>query len=129
MSAAEMKIRLNSGEVVTRPYREAVRLLSRRMADPVQDGEVSESDGTGSSASSEGSGVSEAQSESPGASESPADLESLNKTDLVEMARARDLPTSGTKDELIDRLSAEASASGASTGDVPSGSPDSDGGR
>ena len=84
-----MTIRLNNGQIVTRPYREAVSLLSRRLADVVDSGEtedlvpleeVTETDRT---------------------------LDDLNKDELIERAKEMDLPFYGTKADLIERISAE----------------------
>lgn len=120
-----MTIKLNDGQIVTRPYREAVSLLSRRLADVVdvektEDfvplAEVTETDRT---------------------------LDDLNKDELIERAKEMDLPFYGTKADLVERISAEQdrlSATtveddlddlvGASPEDVPGeDSDDSDGGN
>lgn len=125
MSQEPMTIKLNDGQIVTRPYREAVSLLSRRLADVVDSGEtedfvpleeVTETDRT---------------------------LDDLNKDELIERAKEMDLPFYGTKADLIERISAEndrLSATtveddlddlvGASPEDVPGeDSDDSDGGN
>lgn len=129
MFAAEpedMTIRMNDGKVVTRPYREAARLLSRRMADPVDPAEVPESHEEAPSAPSEPAAGPEAQGDAPVASEAPSaapetpTLDDLSKPELVEMAREQGLTVSGTKDDLIARLSAAPEA-GATPEDVPGG--------
>lgn len=125
MSQEPMTIKLNDGQIVTRPYREAVSLLSRRLADVVDSGEtedfvpleeVTETDRT---------------------------LDDLNKDELIERAKEMDLPFYGTKADLIERITAEndrLSATtveddlddlvGASPEDVPGeDSDDSDGGN
>lgn len=81
-----MTIKLNNGEVVTRPYREAVSLLSRRLAYPV--------------------GADEAEDFVPLEEEThglPV-LDDLTKPELIELAKEHDLPVYGTKDDLIERL-------------------------
>lgn len=125
MSHEPMTIKLNDGQIVTRPYREAVSLLSRRLADPVPAEEaedfvpLGEVDGN------------------------PRTLDDLNKDELIERAKEMDLPFYGTKADLVERISAEQdrlSATtveddlddlvGASPEDVPGeDSDDSDGGN
>lgn len=126
-----MTIKLNSGEVVTRPYREAVSLLSRRLADPVEEAETL--------VPLEDDFASLADPEDPRG----RSLEEFNKDELIELAKEMDLPFYGTKADLIeriteneDRLSATTVEDdlddlvGASPEDVPGGdSDDSDGGR
>lgn len=113
-----MTIKLNNGEVVTRPYREAVSLLSRRLAYPVE----------------------EAETLVPLESPAEPSLEDLNKDELIERAKEMDLPFYGTKADLIERINDQLSATtveddlddlvGASPEDVPGeDSDDSDGGR
>lgn len=126
-----MTIKLNSGEVVTRPYREAVSLLSRRLADPVEEAETL--------VPLEDDFASLADPEDPRG----RSLEEFNKDELIELAKEMDLPFYGTKADLIeriteneDRLSATTVEDdlddlvGASPEDVPGeDSDDSDGGR
>lgn len=126
-----MTIKLNSGEVVTRPYREAVSLLSRRLAYPVEEAETL--------IPLEDDFASLADPEDPRG----RPLEEFNKDELIELAKEMDLPFYGTKADLIeriteneDRLSATTVEDdlddlvGASPEDVPGeDSDDSDGGR
>lgn len=123
-----MTIKLNDGQIVTRPYREAVSLLSRRLADPVPAEEVP---------------VPLDEEDFVPLDETDRTLDDLNKDELIERAKAMDLPVYGTKAELIERISAEndrLSATtveddlddlvGASPEDVPGeDSDDSDGGN
>lgn len=125
MSQEPMTIKLNDGQIVTRPYREAVSLLSRRLADVVD--------------------VEETEDFVPleEVTETTRTLDDLNKDELIERAKEMDLPVYGTKAELIERISAEndrLSATtveddlddlvGASPEDVPGeDSDDSDGGN
>lgn len=126
MSHEPMTIKLNDGQIVTRPYREAVSLLSRRLADVVDSGETED--------------FVPLQKE---VTETDRTLDDLNKDELIERAKEMDLPVYGTKAELIERISAEndrLSATtveddlddlvGASPEDVPGeDSDDSDGGN
>lgn len=126
MSHEPMTIKLNDGQIVTRPYREAVSLLSRRLADVVDSGETED--------------FVPLQKE---VTETTRTLDDLNKDELIERAKEMDLPVYGTKAELIERISAEndrLSATtveddlddlvGASPEDVPGeDSDDSDGGN
>lgn len=82
MSHEPMTIKLNDGQIVTRPYREAVSLLSRRLADVVED-----------------SGEALVPLE-----ETDRTLDDLNKDELIELAKEHDLPVYGTKADLIERL-------------------------
>lgn len=123
-----MTIRLNDGQIVTRPYREAVSLLSRRLAHPVPAEEVP---------------VPLDEEDFVPLEETDRTLDDLNKDDLIERAKEMDLPFYGTKADLIERISAEndrLSATtveddlddlvGASPEDVPGeDSDDSDGGN
>lgn len=119
MSHEPMTIKLNDGQIVTRPYREAVSLLSRRLADPVP-----------------------AETEDFVPLDEPADdteastLDDLNKDELIERAKGMDLPVYGTKAELIERINDRLSATtvdddlddlvGASPEDVPGEDSDDD---
>lgn len=128
-----MTIKLNDGQIVTRPYREAVSLLSRRLADAVDVEEVEYP------VPLEDDFASLADPEDPRG----RSLEEFNKDELIELAKEMDLPFYGTKADLIeriteneDRLSATTVEDdlddlvGASPEDVPGGdSDDSDGGR
>lgn len=117
-----MTIKLNNGQIVTRPYREAVSLLSRRLADPVL--------------------VEEAEDFVPleEVDETDRTLDDLNKDELIERAKEMDLPFYGTKADLIERINDRLSATtveddlddlvGASPEDVPGEDSDnSDGGN
>lgn len=98
---------MNSGEVVERPYREAVRLLSRRMADAAE--------------APTDAGVIPLDPEpvaGDAGEESVKTLDDLTKAQLVDFARDQGLPTTGNKQELIDRLSA-APVAGATPENVP----------
>lgn len=114
MSHEPMTIKLNDGQIVTRPYREAVSLLSRRLADVVED-----------------SGEALVPLE-----ETDRTLDDLNKDELIERAKEMDLPVYGTKAELIERINDRLSATtveddlddlvGASPEDVPGEDSDDD---
>ncbi|HEX6681158.1 MAG TPA: SAP domain-containing protein [Candidatus Limnocylindrales bacterium] len=123
MSHEPMTIKLNDGQIVTRPYREAVSLLSRRLADVVDSGETED--------------FVPLQKE---VTETTRTLDDLNKDELIERAKEMDLPVYGTKAELIERINDRLSATtveddlddlvGASPEDVPGeDSDDSDDGR
>lgn len=123
MSHEPMTIKLNDGQIVTRPYREAVSLLSRRLADVVDSGETED--------------FIPLQKE---VTETTRTLDDLNKDELIERAKEMDLPVYGTKAELIERINDRLSATtveddlddlvGASPEDVPGeDSDDSDGGN
>lgn len=123
MSHEPMTIKLNDGQIVTRPYREAVSLLSRRLADVVDSGETED--------------FVPLQKE---VTETTRTLDDLNKDELIERAKEMDLPVYGTKAELIERINDRLSATtveddlddlvGASPEDVPGeDSDDSDGGN
>lgn len=123
MSHEPMTIKLNDGQIVTRPYREAVSLLSRRLADVVDSGETED--------------FVPLQKE---VTETDRTLDDLNKDELIERAKEMDLPVYGTKAELIERINDRLSATtveddlddlvGASPEDVPGeDSDDSDGGN
>lgn len=123
MSQEPMTIKLNDGQIVTRPYREAVSLLSRRLADVVDSGETED--------------FVPLQKE---VTETTRTLDDLNKDELIERAKEMDLPVYGTKAELIERINDRLSATtveddlddlvGASPEDVPGeDSDDSDGGN
>lgn len=131
MSHEPMTIKLNDGQIVTRPYREAVSLLSRRLADVVDSGET------------EDFVPLEEVTETTNDDGNPRTLDDLNKDELIERAKEMDLPFYGTKADLVERISAEQdrlSATtveddlddlvGASPEDVPGeDSDDSDGGN
>lgn len=131
MSHEPMTIKLNDGQIVTRPYREAVSLLSRRLADVVDSGET------------EDFVPLEEVTETTNDDGNPRTLDDLNKDELIERAKKMDLPFYGTKADLVERISAEQdrlSATtveddlddlvGASPEDVPGeDSDDSDGGN
>lgn len=116
-----MWIKLNTGEVVERPYREAVRLVSRRLADPALETDADES-GPAEEPATE-------SATEPAANPGPtaALVDSYDKATLVKLAEENDLATSGNKTELVERLLAadvELSAdvpatSGATPEDVP----------
>lgn len=123
MSHEPMTIKLNDGQIVTRPYREAVSLLSRRLADVVDSGETED--------------FVPLQKE---VTETTRTFDDLNKDELIERAKEMDLPVYGTKAELIERINDRLSATtveddlddlvGASPEDVPGeDSDDSDGGN
>lgn len=134
MSQEPMTIKLNDGQIVTRPYREAVSLLSRRLADVVDSGETEDV---------VDSGETEDFVPLEAVTETDRTLDDLNKDELIERAKEMDLPVYGTKADLIERISAKndrLSATaveddlddlvGASPEDVPGGdSDDSDGGN
>lgn len=118
-----MWIKLNTGEVVERPYREAVRLVSRRLADPALPEDADESGPAEELATEPADGDAPAPSGDVAAYEA-----AYSKDDLVDLAKANDLPTSGNKGELVARLldanvelsTGEAPApSGATPEDVP----------
>jgi hypothetical protein len=94
MTYEPMTIKLNTGEVTTRPYREAVSLLSRRLAYPVTEEEA----------------LVPMEPELPHVDpQTPVDstdrtLEDLTKPELIELAKEHDLPVYGTKDDLIERI-------------------------
>lgn len=116
-----MWIKLNNGDVVERPYREAVRLLSRRLADVATDEDREAVD-------TQEAPVAEPTTEPTTAAE-PVDLaayeEAYSGDELRELAKTNDLPTSGNKGELVARLleaNVELSAApvaGATPEDVP----------
>lgn len=86
-----MWIRMNSGEVVERPYREAVRLLSRRMADAAEapaDAGVVPLDPEPAAADRDLSPYADA----------------YTKDELVDLAKTNDLSTAGNKADLVERL-------------------------
>jgi hypothetical protein len=89
MTNEPMTIKLNTGEVVTRPYREAVSLLSRRLADHVPEDEATV--------------PLDIDPQTP-VDSTDRTLEDLTKPELVELAKEHDLPVYGTKDDLIERL-------------------------
>lgn len=119
MSHEPMTIKLNDGQIVTRPYREAVSLLSRRLADVVDSGETED--------------FVPLQKE---VTETDRTLDDLNKDELIERAKEMDLPVYGTKAELIERINDRLSATtveddlddlvGASPEDVPGEDSDDD---
>lgn len=121
MSAVDntMWVKLNNGDVVERPYREAVRLLSRRLADPAEVPEVETvplDDPMGDPAVA-------------------ALVDEFSKSELVDLAEKNDLPTSGNKPDLVARLLAAnvelsaAPVAGATPEDVPVESADAADGR
>lgn len=82
---------MNSGEVVERPYREAVRLLSRRMADAAEapaDAGVIPLDPEPAAADRDLSPYADA----------------YTKDELVDLAKSNDLPAAGNKADLVERL-------------------------
>jgi len=100
-----MWIKLNTGEVVERPYREAVRLLSRRLADVATDEEREAAGG-------------EAPAGEP--VDTAAYEEAYSGDELRDLAKTNDLATSGNKGELVARL-LEANVE-LSTGEAPASS-------
>lgn len=131
-----LTIRLNSGRVVTRPYREAISLVSRRLAVHLVAAQIAAGLET---VPLEESQTEESQTEEPqtdpaeatSAEEQANAYESMKLEDLRELSRQRNLAVSGNKPDLIERLvaddddmdlvglSAEAPASGASAEDEP----------
>lgn len=138
-----MTIKLNDGQIVTRPYREAVSLLSRRLADVVDSGETEDFVPLEEPQAEEIMAEEILDSWIEEVTETDRTLDDLNKDELIERAKEMDLPFYGTKADLIERISAEndrLSATtveddlddlvGASPEDVPGeDSDDSDGGN
>lgn len=130
-----MWIKLNTGEVVERPYREAVRLVSRRLADPTLPSKADETPADDTPPANEPSSapaVDQATGDDGDAPVPSGDVAAYeaaySKDELVELAKTNDLPTSGNKGELVARLldanvelsTGEAPApSGATPEDVP----------
>lgn len=118
-----MWIRMNNGDVVERPYREAVSLLSRRLADVATDEDRAGVDAPADAETPADGGPTEAPTGDAAAYE-----DAYSGDELRELAKANDLPTSGNKGELVARLleanvelsTGEAPApSGATPEDVP----------
>lgn len=86
-----MWIRMNSGDVVERPYREAVRLLSRRMADPAE-------------APTEAVTIPLDPEPAAGDRDLSSYADAYTKDELVDLAKKNDLPTAGNKADLVERL-------------------------
>lgn len=137
-----LTVRMNDGRVVTRPYREAISLVSRRLAEQVSaEDEVVELETVPLDAPEpdplEAATNSDEPHDIPGPNpmqsteEQRAAYDNLLLEDLRELTRQRGLPVSGNKPDLIERLvaddddmdlvglSAEAPASGASAEDEP----------
>lgn len=133
-----LTIRLNNGRVVSRPYRKAISLVSRRLAERV-DAEAPELEtvplGASSSPQTE---VPQGESWDPTSGDlteteitKTVAYEDMLLEDLRELVRARGLQVSGNKPDLIARLvaddddmdlvglSAEGDSSGASAEDEP----------
>lgn len=111
-AVADMRwIRKNDGDVVQRPYREAVGLVSRRLADFVEGPDGDADDG--------------------GVVHLDRDLkpyaDAYSKDELVKLAEDNDLPVSGNKLDLVERLldadvelsTGDDTSSGATPGNVP----------
>lgn len=127
-----LTIRLNSGRVVTRPYREAISLVSRRLAEMATDEEAAELETVPlEEPQTEAEEPQAEPAEATSAEEQANAYESMKLEDLRELSRQRNLAVSGNKPDLIERLvaddddmdlvglSAEAPASGASAEDEP----------
>lgn len=84
-----MWIRMNNGDVVERPYREAVRLLSRRMADAAE-------------APTEAATI--PLDPEPNDRDLSPYADAYTKDELVDLAKSNDLPTAGNKADIVARL-------------------------
>lgn len=132
-------IRKNNGDVVEQPYRVAVGLISRRLAEWADPDDIGggivplEVAGTEGEPALQGDDTMEHVTVPEPSSEpqvlEPIDLDSLSKDGLITLAKQADLPTSGTKADLIARLSATPSDEGvgATTEDEPSDQVSDDG--
>lgn len=141
----DLAIRMNDGRETVRPYREAMSLVGRRLAElvgPVEEsGDVVPLNDPGQPETFDIAGPNPSMS----GEEQEAVYEKLNLEELRELLRRRELPVSGNKPDLIERLleadaaqadddddliglSTDADASGASAEDEPRAEDSSDDG-